>query len=276
MSTSSRIVANTRQILFQVMTPSNLFVAPLVTHTVHTKENKNNIAEYGTVPAQSSQPRRSVSVRSVLTKRARVAIANYAFLAFSDITYLGLLPVVFAVSVENGGLGFSPRAIGLILGLQGIVTGLVQVFFFAPLHRRLGSKRLYVTGYLCYSLLILSLPIMHAFAVMEMRRAIWVIIGLHIAISCPAFMAFSCVAIYVNSSAPSKDSLGTLNGISQTIISIIRAIGPAAATSLFSLSIEKNILGGHLVYAVLLGISLAGVFASRWLKEVKRVYESTR
>ncbi|CAE6445274.1 unnamed protein product [Rhizoctonia solani] len=247
-----------------------------VTHTVHTKENKNNIAEYGTVPAQSPQPRRSVSVRSVLTKRARVAIANYAFLAFSDITYLGLLPVVFAVSVENGGLGFSPRAIGLILGLQGIVTGLVQVFFFAPLHRRLGSKRLYVTGYLCYSLLILSLPIMHAFAVMEMRRAIWVIIGLHIAISCPAFMAFSCVAIYVNSSAPSKDSLGTLNGISQTIISIIRAIGPAAATSLFSLSIEKNILGGHLVYAVLLGISLAGVFASRWLKEVKRVYESTR
>ncbi|GAB1527187.1 hypothetical protein RhiTH_010362 [Rhizoctonia solani] len=246
------------------------------THTVQAKQNENHTTEYGTVPTHPPQPRRSVSVRSVLTKRARAAIANYAFLAFSDITYLGLLPIVFAVSVENGGLGFTPRAIGLILGLQGIITGLVQVFFFAAIHRRLGSKKLYVTGYLCYSLLLLSLPIMHALAVMEMKRTIWVVLGLHIALSCPAFMAFSCVAIYVNSSAPSKDSLGTLNGISQTIISVIRAIGPAAATSLFSLSIEKNILGGNFVYAVLLGISLIGVYASRWLKEVKRAYESTR
>ena len=82
-----------------------------------------------------------------------------------------------------------------------------------------------------------------------------------------------CMAIYVNSSAPSKDSLGTLNGISQTIISIIRAIGPAAATSLFSLSAEKNILGGHLVYVILLGMVFVGIFASRWLKEEKRAYE---
>ncbi|CEL60269.1 Protein ZINC INDUCED FACILITATOR-LIKE 1 OS=Arabidopsis thaliana GN=ZIFL1 PE=2 SV=1 [Rhizoctonia solani AG-1 IB] len=242
------------------------------THAVHTKKSENNVVEYGAAPVQPPQPRRSVSVRSVLTKRARAAIANYAFLAFSDITYLGLLPVVFAVSVENGGLGFSPRAIGFILGFQGVITGLVQVFFFAPIHRCLGSKRLYVTGYLCYSFLILSLPIMHALAVMEMRHAIWIVIGLHILLSCPAFMAFSCVAIYVNSSAPSKDSLGTLNGISQTIISVIRAIGPAAATSLFSLSVEKKIFGGNFVYAVLLAISLTGVYASRWLKEVKRAY----
>ncbi|CAE6442038.1 unnamed protein product [Rhizoctonia solani] len=242
------------------------------THTVHAEINGNGTAEYGTT-CHAARPRRSVSVRSVLTKRACIAITNYACLAFSDITYLGLLPIVLAVSVKDGGLGLSPRAIGLILGLQGIVTGLFQVFFFAPLHRRLGSKRLYVTGYLCYSMLILSLPIMHAFAVLEMRRAIWIVIGLHIALSCFAFMAFSCVAIYVNSSAPSKDSLGTLNGISQTIISVIRAVGPAAATSLFALSVDKNILGGNFVYAVLLGMSCMGLCASRWLNEVKRVYK---
>ncbi|KEP46582.1 MFS general substrate transporter, partial [Rhizoctonia solani 123E] len=243
------------------------------THIVHPGHSVNGTAEYGAAPACPPRPRRSVSIRSVLTKRACIAITNYACLSFNDITYQGLLPVVFAVSVRDGGLGLEPRTIGLILGLQGIVTGVVQVLFFARLHRWLGNKRLYVTGYLCYSLLILSLPIMHALAVLEMRRVIWVILGLHIALSCLAFMAFGCVAIYVNSSAPSKDSLGTLNGVSQTIISIIRAIGPAAATSLFSLSVEKNILGGKFVYALLLGVSCAGVFASRWLQEVKRVYE---
>ncbi|CAE6436839.1 unnamed protein product, partial [Rhizoctonia solani] len=37
------------------------------------------------------QPKSSVPVRAVLTKRARIAIANYAALAFTDITYLALL-----------------------------------------------------------------------------------------------------------------------------------------------------------------------------------------
>ncbi|CAE6425043.1 unnamed protein product [Rhizoctonia solani] len=243
------------------------------TQTAHAEQSVSGTTEYGTAPVRPPQARRSVSIRSVLTRRACIAIANYACLAFIDITYGGLLPVVFAVSVKDGGLEFSPRAIGLIFGLQGIITGLFQAFFFAPLHRRFGNKRLYVTGYFCYILLILSLPIMHAFAVLEMRRTIWVILGLHIALSCFAFMSFGCVSIYVNSSAPSKDSLGTLNGISQTIISIIRAIGPAAATSLFALSVEKNILGGNFVYAVILGTGCMGICASRWLKEVKRVYE---
>ncbi|CAE7170305.1 unnamed protein product [Rhizoctonia solani] len=242
------------------------------THTVYAAPSTNCTTEYGGAPAVTPRPKRSVSIRSVLTERARIAITNYGCLAFSDITYNSLLPVVLAVPVKDGGVGLSPRAIGLILGLQGIIAGLVQAFFFAPLHRWLGSKRLYITGYICYFFLVLSLPTMHTLAVLEMRRTIWVILGLHMMISCTAFMSFGCVAIYVNSSAPSKDSLGTLNGISQTIISIIRAIGPAASTSLFALSVEKNILGGNFVYAILLGMSCMGLYASRWLKEVKRAY----
>ncbi|CAE6445304.1 unnamed protein product [Rhizoctonia solani] len=231
---------------------------------------KEAIAESQDCPPQ---PKRSVPVRSVLTKRARIAIANYAALAFTDITYLALLPVMFAVSVKGGGLGFDSRSIGLILGLQGITTGLVQACFFAPLHRRFGSKRILVTGYLCYLLLIISLPIMHTFAATETRWAVWVLIVIHIAISCPAFMTFSCMAIYVNTSAPSKDSLGTLNGISQTTISIIRAIGPVTATSLFSLSVQKNILGGNLIYGVLLVMCLVALYASQSLKQENRAYE---
>ncbi|KAJ1311926.1 hypothetical protein OPQ81_010386 [Rhizoctonia solani] len=242
------------------------------THTVHTEQNDDRRTENGAASSSPSPSRRSVSVRSVLTKRARIAIANYGILAFSDITYLSLQPVVFAVPAKNGGLGLSPREIGLILGLQGIATGLVQACCFAPLHRRFGNKKIYVTGYLCYSLLILSMPLLHALAVSEMKRATWVVLGFVIVLSCPAFMTFSCMAIYVNSSAPSKDALGTLNGISQTIISVIRAIGPATATSLFSLSVEKNLLGGHLVYAILLGVVFLGVFSSQWVKEEGRAY----
>ncbi|CAE6442044.1 unnamed protein product [Rhizoctonia solani] len=161
------------------------------THNVYVENRTNSTLEHGDAPSRPSPPKRWTSIRSILTRRTRIAIINYACLAFSDIAYLSLLPVVFAVSVKDGGLDFSSRTIGFILGLQGIVTGLFQVLFFAPLHRRFGNKRLYVMGYLCYSFLILSLPVMHALAVLEMRRAIWIVLGLLILVSCPAFMTFS-------------------------------------------------------------------------------------
>ncbi|CAE6468440.1 unnamed protein product [Rhizoctonia solani] len=243
------------------------------THNVRAEQYSNSTAEYGATSVQSSAPRRFMSVRSVFTKRARIAITNYAFLAFSDITYLSLLPVMFAVPVKDGGLEFSPRTIGIVLALQGIITSLFQVCFFASLHRRFGNKRVYVTGYICYSFLIVLLPTIHKLALMEMKRTMWATLGLLLALSCPAFMTFSCMAIYVSSSAPSKDSLGTLNGISQTIVSVIRAIGPVTATSLFSLSARKNILEGNFVYAILLVMVFAGVYAGRWLKDERRAYE---
>ncbi|KAG8701681.1 hypothetical protein FRC08_003963 [Ceratobasidium sp. 394] len=229
--------------------------------------------EYGTVDQPTRQAYRPApSVRSVLTKRACIAIINYAFLAFCDITYLGVIPVMFAASTEHGGLGLTPRVIGLVLGLQGIVTGIIQVFCFAPIHRRFGSKRTFVAGLASYMCLTLSLPVMNALARRGMWWEVWVVMSVHVGLSCPAFMAFGCMTIFVTSAAPSKSTLGTLNGISQTTISVIRAVGPATATSLFALSVDRQLLGGWFVYAVLVGVNIAGLVASRWLKEEKRAH----
>ena len=39
----------------------------------------------------------------------------------------------------------------------------------------------------------------------------------------------------------------------------MRAIGPAGATALFALSVEKNLMGGKLVFVILLTIVAIGV-----------------
>lgn len=57
--------------------------------------------------------------------------------------------------------------------------------------------------------------------------------------------------IYISAASPNRASLGSTNGISQVFVSITRAFGPAIANTLFSLSMEKHYLGGHLVYYVL-------------------------
>ena len=66
---------------------------------------------------------------------------------------------------------------------------------------------------------------------------------------------------------------GAVNGVAQFIASVMRAVGPAASTSLFASSLEYNWLGGNLGYVVLTTMSI-GVFfvstplpAETWPKE---------
>jgi hypothetical protein len=68
-----------------------------------------------------------------------------------------------------------------------------------------------------------------------------------------------CIFIYISASSPNRASLGATNGIAQLLVSIMRTIGPAAATSLFSLSQAEGYLGGGMVYLILLMISMAAV-----------------
>ena len=65
--------------------------------------------------------------------------------------------------------------------------------------------------------------------------------------------------MYISSAAPNKRSLGVTNGVAQTIVSIQRMVGPAAAASLFAFSLHNNILGGNFVYVVLFALVWVGL-----------------
>ena len=73
--------------------------------------------------------------------------------------------------------------------------------------------------------------------------------------------------IYITASAPNRASLGTVNGIAQFGVSIVRAIGPATANSLFSVSIDpsRHYLGGNLVYWVMTGLTMLALLAGSYL-----------
>jgi MFS family permease len=72
-----------------------------------------------------------------------------------------------------------------------------------------------------------------------------------------------CIFMYITASAPNKRSLGATNGLSQMAVSISRAVGPALSTSLFSFSVQHNILRGYGVYLLLsILVLLALVLAS--------------
>lgn len=71
--------------------------------------------------------------------------------------------------------------------------------------------------------------------------------------------------IYFSDAAPNKAALGAINGLAQTVASTVRTFAPFAASSLFSLSQQHNLLGGTLVFWVLWVFVFGGIFASSLL-----------
>ena len=68
--------------------------------------------------------------------------------------------------------------------------------------------------------------------------------------------------MYLSSAAPNKRSLGATNGFAQSVASIQRMVGPAVADWLFAFSIANNVLGGNLVYIVLLVLVCGGLYVA--------------
>jgi hypothetical protein len=80
------------------------------------------------------------------------------------------------------------------------------------------------------------------------------------------------VFIFIACAAPNKASLGATNGIAQLSVSIMRAVGPALASSMFSLSIDKDhhYMNGGLVYYVTVALSLGAIWVGSLLPKHPR------
>ncbi|KAJ7911437.1 major facilitator superfamily domain-containing protein [Mycena leptocephala] len=196
-----------------------------------------------------------------------ISISNYGSLSFLNISFAALLPLFLAMPIEIGGLGLPPKTIGLILATYGAITGLFQVSFFSLLVRRFGERRVFLSG------LSTCIPIFALFPIMSLIAKesglsfmIWIFMGCMLVLGAIMDSSFGAIFMYTTASAPAS-SRGTVNGISQTTASIARAIGPALSTSLFSLSVECNILGGYAVYAFFFLLSVAALLLGRRLPE---------
>ncbi|KAG8793986.1 hypothetical protein FRC12_000950 [Ceratobasidium sp. 428] len=197
-------------------------------------------SEYGTITWDAERPATTQSdsaipcagLRAVLTPRVGWAIGSFMLLSLVDIAWVVLQPLVFATTPTLGGLGLSPPTIGLILGAQGLFSGIFQATAFSSLHARFGAVRIFRVALACYAGLFLSFVIMTRVE----GWLVWIVVAVHVVMSCVASLGFSCTFIFVTSSTPSPSLLGTTNGLAQTSCSLVRALGPAGAASLFALS----------------------------------------
>lgn len=219
-------------------------------------------------------------LRAVLTKPVIISVGNYGLLALLEIAYLAIMPLFLATPIEFGGLGQSPAIIGTIMGAFGIGNGIFQAAVFAKVVGRAGPKRLFMAGMSLFPFLFAFFPIINSVARKQgISTLVWVLIGMQLSMQvlmdcCYGKIALcssnfdaqplslsGCIFMYITSAAPNKRSLGATNGIGQLLAAIVRAIGPASASSLFALSIERNWLGGNAVYLLFGVLSCLSLFA---------------
>ncbi|KAF5379724.1 hypothetical protein D9615_005691 [Tricholomella constricta] len=203
-------------------------------------------------------------LRALLTPRVIVAAGNYAFLSLVDIAFRAIQPLFLSTPIALGGLGLPPSTIGNILSIYGVCNGIIQVFLFARIHDYFGSKKTFVAGIASAFPAFMAFPIISYMAKAQgLSTAVWIAVALQTIISIGLSLSYGAIFIFIAAASPNRASLGATNGLSQMTVSIMRAIGPAAANSMFSLSIEKDYLNGYLVYYVLvLVVGAAMVVAS--------------
>lgn len=197
--------------------------------------------------------------------------------------------------IEIGGLGLLPPTIGATMGMYGAGCGIFQALFFARAVRYFGERNVFILGVFSFIPIFLMFPIINLLAKQHgLSLFVWVLVAILLSMLTVMDMAYGashsaltpksnlpnrvrlgCIFMYITASAPNKRSLGATNGLSQTTVSIARAIGPALSTSLFSWSVEKNILGGYGVYVILIFVSFFSLaLASRLPAEVWEENES--
>ncbi|KAE9406686.1 MFS general substrate transporter [Gymnopus androsaceus JB14] len=214
---------------------------------------------YGSLPdssesgiGSSCSPEAAPSARALLgDSKLRITLISMGFLAFTDMSYQVLIPLIYSTSISAGGLGLSPYQVGLILGIFMFANGVWNWIVLTPILKKFGPRKTVIVTYTFF------LSAFRAF--MGVTPLVWAILILQLFVSSVIITAFNAMHLLVVMNAP-RNALGSVNGLAQMVSSGTRGLAPVFSSSLFSISLESRIAGGHLVEIVLMGITVVGIY----------------
>ena len=226
----------------------------------------------------SSRPASESRASSFLTRGLLLIYLNYAALSFLDMGHFVLLPLFYSTPIPLGGLGLDPFIIGTTFGTFGCINAVIQAKLVGPLMRRYGARKMYIVSvpglFACFGLY----PVIRFFAQRSGRVDGFVIacmtiqLGFNICIyftygrylfTSLCYSAHLCIAFLTGSihvmtaqQVAASGRMGTAIGVGQMLISGMRSISPPLFSSLFSISLQRDLAGGNLVFYILMGLTL--------------------
>ncbi|CAE6457524.1 unnamed protein product [Rhizoctonia solani] len=205
------------------------------------------------------------SWRSVLTPAIVSLLVNNALMCFTSEMVFSIFPLFAYTPVASGGLGMSEAKIGTTMATRSLVQ-IALMFGYNQVIRQAGALRVYKLAMIFWVIAVLCFPCLNWVVRTQTSGTESLIFkiclfGFYVIWSIGGF-CWTTSASLVNNAAPSAEALSLTNGISQMTLVLPQAVSPALGNSLFAASVHQNILGGHLVWVVMLGMTAVGWFHS--------------
>lgn len=194
-------------------------------------------------------------------------------LAFS---FTAIMPVFYFTPVELGGFGFSPALISLFMAIGGFSQSLWLLVAFPWFQHRIGTAGVMKLCAVAYPFFFLCLPLCNIMLRLGWTKLFWTLGPVLLALGSGVSMCFTAIQLLVNDVSPSPAVLGTLNAVTLTQVSGLRAFSPALFSSLYAMSIKSEILYGHLIWVLMVVIAIGFTVASHWTPVVERQGSATR
>ncbi|KAI8952153.1 MFS general substrate transporter [Xylaria longipes] len=216
----------------------------------------------------SKSPSDSATWRQLLNRTTVVLLATSLIFQLSNSSFNSLYPV-FASGQEPTGRNLHADVIGVALSVAGIFTIFFQLFLFRPLKGRVGNVGTYRGALFGFAVTMALMPFVGyvnskpPFGFGNSKIWLYVELGIILVIkNICAVGGLSCVMLLITNSAPSHASLGTLNGIAQSLSAAGRSIGPFLSGALFTASTHVRPKGEGLAWGLFAGIALIGWLAT--------------
>ncbi|CAE6414863.1 unnamed protein product [Rhizoctonia solani] len=216
------------------------------------------------------------SVRELLKlPELRQLYRSSVILSFLAEAYVVVFVLFSYTKIQDGGLGFDPAEIGFVLAASGGISFALQILVLPAVLRRAKPSKTFGTCMALWPIGYAIPPILNIIARASSGNglypigtvasaAIWTGIWAAQLLTKTACMGYAMNMIMARQSAPDQRALGTTNGLNQFFMCAARMFAPVTVSTLFALSTEHNWLGGHLVWVIMVILSVLGWKASAW------------
>ncbi|RAO69573.1 uncharacterized protein BHQ10_005585 [Talaromyces amestolkiae] len=178
---------------------------------------------------------------------------------------LQVVPIFYYTSVDLGGYGLSDSQIAMFLGIAGLSQAVWLLFVFPRLHWRIGTGGVLRLCASAWPVWFVATPAANYLLRLGLETTFWTIAPFLLVVGSGVAMAFTACQLAINDISPSPETLGTVNAISLTLNSGLRAVAPALFSILFATGVKEQIFKGYLAWLILviLAIGYRGILL--WL-----------
>ncbi|ORY51126.1 MFS general substrate transporter [Rhizoclosmatium globosum] len=200
--------------------------------------------------------------------KSPIVMANillHVSLAYGNMFWQSVFPLLFAAPVELGGLGFSAMDSSFAMTVPAITALFCQTFVCKWVVGKLGATKSFALG------MAIPVPTLYAIGLLGGTQGSYVwpaVVTCLVVIGFAESLAYMCIMIMVSDCVP-VDSIGSAFGLSSTLCSLARTVAPPFAGQAWeyaSLELKSPVMSFASVQ-ILAGLSAIVAFAISKKKE---------